>query len=61
MPEAWIQLHCPACEKHWEANPVDLPSPTDEFHCPHCGARQPVREFMRAERDLDVLEEFHSE
>lgn len=61
MPEAWIQLHCPACEKHWEANPADVPAPTEKFQCPHCGAQRPIREFMRAERDLDVLKEFHSE
>lgn len=61
MSEAWIQLRCPACEEHWEENPVDLPSPDEEFQCRHCGARNPVSAFMRAKRDLEILEEFHSE
>lgn len=60
MTEAWIQLSCPDCEEHWEANPSDLPSPGREFQCPHCGASSPISEFMRAQRDLEVLQEFHS-
>ncbi len=27
MQEAWLQLRCPVCDKHWEATPTDLPSP----------------------------------
>jgi DNA-directed RNA polymerase subunit RPC12/RpoP len=61
MSEAWIQLHCPVCAEQWDANPVTLPSPDEEFQCQHCGARRSLSEFMRAERDLEVLEEFHPE
>lgn len=59
MPEAWIQLLCPECGEGWEENPSDLPAPGERYECPHCGARAPVSEFMRTERDLDILEEFH--
>lgn len=61
MPEAIIQIRCPECENHWEENPVDLPPPGEEFRCSHCGARRSTSEFMRAKRDLEILEEFHSE
>lgn len=61
MPEAWIQISCPNCEDYWEENPTDLPSPEETFQCPKCGATQPVSEFMRAKRDLEVLQEFHTE
>ena len=61
MPEAWIQVKCPDCEEHFEENPGNLPSPGEEFQCPHCGARHPVSEFMRAKHDLEVLKQFHSE
>ncbi len=60
MPEAWIQLRCPECEEHWEENPADLPTPEKEFQCRHCNARHPVSEFMRAKRDLEILQEFHT-
>ncbi|MFA9518693.1 hypothetical protein ACERIT_16060 [Halopenitus sp. H-Gu1] len=61
MPEAWIDIRCPECEEHWEADPVTLPAPDEEFQCPQCDARRSVSEFMRAKRDLEVLKEFHSE
>ncbi|WP_449271466.1 DUF7836 family putative zinc-binding protein [Halobacterium bonnevillei] len=61
MSEPWIQRHCPDCADQWAANPVTLPSPDEEFQCPHCGARRPVSEFVRAKRDLEVHGEFHSE
>lgn len=59
MPEAWVQLRCPACGESWEANPSDLPAPGEEFACDHCDARRPTAEFMRTQRDLEILEEFH--
>jgi DNA-directed RNA polymerase subunit RPC12/RpoP len=61
MSEPWIQLHCPDCTEQWEENPVNLPAPDEEFQCPHCGARHPVSEFTRANRDFEILEEFHSD
>ena len=61
MHEAWIQLRCPECEVSWEANPADVPSPGREFQCRHCSTRRPVSEFMRTQRDLEILEEFHAE
>jgi hypothetical protein len=59
MPEAWIQLSCPACESHWEANPVDLPPSDQDFECQHCQTTRPVAEFMRTQRDLEILKQFH--
>ncbi|MDG5777093.1 hypothetical protein VB773_21130 [Haloarculaceae archaeon H-GB2-1] len=59
MTEAWIQLQCPQCGETWEANPSKLPTPGAEFRCRHCGATRPTSEFMRATRDLEVLEAFH--
>jgi hypothetical protein len=59
MPEAWIQLHCPACSENWERSPSDLPTPGTEFECPHCGAHRQVAEFMKTQRDLEIHREFH--
>ena len=60
MPEAWIQLQCPGCEETWEANPGDLPPPRDTFTCTHCGRDRRMAEFARAERDLEILRDFHT-
>ena len=61
MPEAFVRLHCPDCKNRWEQNPVDLPAPDTRFQCRRCGAWRRLSEFMRTERDLEVLEEFHAE
>ena len=60
MTEAWIQLTCPDCSEHWEANPADLPAPGDPFDCPACGERRSVSEFTRTGRDLEILEQFQA-
>jgi len=59
MPEAYVQVLCPACNDAWEENPTDLPPPEESFECPHCSAERTTAEFMRTARDLEVLEEFH--
>jgi len=59
MTEAWIQLHCPECDNDWESSPSALPEPGEPFSCPDCGARRPVSEFTRTQRDFEILEEFH--
>lgn len=60
MQEAWIQLHCPACDEQWEANPADLPEPGAEFTCGHCGETRSVVEFAKTQRDFEILEAFHA-
>ncbi|MFB6218942.1 MAG: hypothetical protein ABEH77_07165 [Halobacteriaceae archaeon] len=55
MDEAYVQLLCPDCEKHWEASPGDLPGPRAAFSCPDCGTERRLSEFMRTERDLETL------
>jgi rubredoxin len=39
---------------------MDLPAADADFTCPDCGAERPVAEFMRTERDLEVLKEFEA-
>jgi len=60
MNEAFVQLVCPDCRKDWEAKPMDLPAPDAVFACPDCEAERPVAEFMRTDRDLEVLKEFEA-
>ena len=55
--EAFVELLCPACEKHWEASPSALPAPSEPFDCPDCGERRPLSEFARTDRDLDIVRE----
>jgi len=57
MQEAWLQLLCPDCGKHWEATAGDLPSPETPFVCDGCGAGRPLSEFMKTARDLELLRE----
>jgi ssDNA-binding Zn-finger/Zn-ribbon topoisomerase 1 len=57
MNEAFVQLACPDCEKHWEDEPMDLPAPDAEFTCPDCGEQRRTSEFMRTDRDLEILQE----
>lgn len=59
MQEAWLQLRCPDCDKHWEATATDLPSPDTGFSCDGCNAERPLSEFMKTARDLELLREFH--
>ncbi|WP_335999904.1 hypothetical protein [Halorientalis halophila] len=60
MNEAFVQLRCPACEKDWEAAPTDLPATDAAFSCPDCGDQRRTAEFMRTERDLEILEQFET-
>lgn len=57
--EAFIELLCPDCEKHWESSPTTLPAPDADFQCPDCAARHRTAEFMKNTRSLEVLREFH--
>ena len=59
MNEAYIQLSCPKCEEHWEANPGNLPAPKTPFTCNHCGTTRPTAEFARTARDFEILASFH--
>jgi len=59
MQESWIQLQCPACEKHWEANPADVAAPDADLECEDCGETRPAAEFTKTARDLEILREFH--
>jgi len=57
MQEAWLQLRCPDCTKHWESTPTDLPSPDTAFTCGGCDAERSLSEFMKTTRDLELLRE----
>lgn len=54
--EAYVQLVCPECGKFWEESPTDLPPAQEEFTCPDCATTRRVAEFMRTDRDLEILE-----
>lgn len=58
MVEAFVRLVCPECEKDWEANPSDLPGVRENFSCRSCHATRRLTEFMRTERDLEIVEQF---
>jgi rRNA maturation endonuclease Nob1 len=58
MVEAWIQLRCPSCERIWEASPTDLPAPDDGFECASCGETRTTAQFMKDQRDLEILKQF---
>jgi DNA-directed RNA polymerase subunit RPC12/RpoP len=53
--EAFVELVCPECSKHWEASLSELPGPKASFDCPDCGSRRPLSEFARTSRDLEVI------
>jgi len=55
-----VQLLCPDCEKDWEKSPTDLPAPDTEFSCPDCGTERRTAEFMRTDRDLEVLKDMQT-
>lgn len=58
MVEAWIQLRCPACGQTWESSPTDLPTPNADFQCQHCGETRSTAQFMKEQRDLEILKQF---
>ncbi|WP_129115641.1 DUF7836 family putative zinc-binding protein [Halegenticoccus tardaugens] len=58
MVEAFVRLLCPECGKEWEANPSDLPATRRNFDCPNCHATRRLTEFMRTERDLEIVKQF---
>lgn len=58
MVEAWIQLRCPTCEQLWESSPTDLPAPSADYECSSCGATRSTAEFMKDQRDLEILKQF---
>jgi predicted RNA-binding Zn-ribbon protein involved in translation (DUF1610 family) len=57
MQEAYVQLTCPSCDKHWEEDANHMPDPKESFTCPDCASEHPAAEFARTERDLEVLRE----
>ncbi|MFB6126310.1 MAG: hypothetical protein ABEJ79_03290 [Halolamina sp.] len=58
MVEAFVRLLCPECEKEWEGNPSDLPEVKQNFSCPSCHATRRLTEFMRTERDMEIVKQF---
>ncbi|MFB6255300.1 MAG: hypothetical protein ABEH58_00995 [Haloplanus sp.] len=58
MDEAYVRLLCPECNKNWEATPSDLPDHTRSYDCPTCHASRRLAEFMRTERDLELVKQF---
>lgn len=58
MVEAWIQLRCPSCDQIWESSPSKLPAPDAAFECSHCGEERTVAQFMKDQRDLEILKQF---
>lgn len=58
MVEAFVRLLCPECGKDWEDAPTDLPGPRKNFSCPACHATRRLAEFMRTERDLEMVKQF---
>lgn len=58
MEEAFVQLLCPECSKNWQNAPSDLPDVRQNFSCPTCHATRRLSEFMRTERDLEIVQQF---
>lgn len=58
MVEAWIQLRCPSCEQAWQSSPTELPAPDASFSCSACGEARTTAQFMKDQRDLEILKEF---
>lgn len=58
MVEAFVRLLCPECGKDWEENPTSLPGHRKNFQCPACHATRRLAEFMRTERDLEMVKQF---
>ncbi|EJN61033.1 hypothetical protein SAMN04487950_4029 [Halogranum rubrum] len=58
MVEAFVRLLCPECTKEWESTPTNLPETRQNFSCPNCHATRRLTEFMRTERDLEIVRQF---
>jgi hypothetical protein len=58
MVEAFVRLQCPECGKDWEEEPTDLPGHRTNFTCQSCHATRRLAEFMRTERDLELVKQF---
>lgn len=58
MVEAFVRLLCPECGKEWESSPSDLPETRRNFSCTACHATRRLTEFMRTERDLEIVKQF---
>jgi tRNA(Ile2) C34 agmatinyltransferase TiaS len=58
MVEAFVRLLCPECGKEWESSPTDLPETRRNFSCSNCHATRRLTEFMRTERDLEIVRQF---
>ena len=58
MVDAFVRLVCPECKKAWQDTPADLPELRTNFSCPGCHATHRLTEFMRTERDLEVVRQF---
>lgn len=58
MVEAFVRLVCPECGKEWESNPTKLPETKQNFSCPNCHTTRRLTEFMRTERDLEIVRQF---
>jgi hypothetical protein len=58
MVEAWIQLRCPSCDAAWESSPTELPAPAASFACSACGEHRTTAQFMKDQRDLEILKQF---
>lgn len=59
MAEAFVRLLCPECGKNWENDPTDLPGHRKNFSCSGCHATRRLAEFMRTERDLELVKQFN--
>ena len=55
MPESWINLSCPTCEKQWSTNPSDLDGLDADLVCPDCATTAATREFFNSSRDLEIV------
>ena len=58
MVEAFVRLLCPECTKEWESSPSDLPDSDQNLSCPDCHATRRLAQFMRTDRDLEVVQQF---
>lgn len=58
MVEAFVRLDCPECGKDWESNPSNLPASDENVSCGDCHATRRLAQFMRTDRDLEVVQQF---
>ena len=59
MPEAFVQILCPKCEKDWQVTLDEVPEPGAEMTCDNCNTTRSVSEFTRTSRDFAILSEFY--